>query len=53
VVLRFRYHALEGRWYLNLSTKLSREGGTEISVPCSREEVVHKFLYQALEEGWY
>ena len=67
VVPNFQYQALEGgryinfsttlsrgrRWYLNFVTIVSREGGTEISLLYSREEVVLKFQYQALEGLWY
>ena len=52
VVSESQYQALE-RWYLNLNTMLSREGGTENLLPCSREEVVPKFQYHALEGPWY
>ena len=52
MVSESQYQALE-RWYLNLNTILSREGGTENLLPCSREEVVPKFQYHALEGPWY
>jgi len=52
VVSESQYQALE-RWYLNLNTMLSREGGTENLLPYSREEVVPKFHYYALEGPWY
>ena len=52
VVSESQYQVLE-RWYLNLNTMLSREGGTENLLPYSREEVVPKFQYYALEGPWY
>jgi len=53
VIPKCQYDTLERRRYIKFSTMLSREGGTEISLPRFREEVVHKFQYQALEAGWY
>jgi len=54
VVHKLQYHALERKTVVpNFVTMLSREGGTKISLPYSREEVVLKFQYQALEGLWY
>jgi len=50
VVSESQYQALE-RWYLNLNDMLSRGGGTENLLPCSREEMVLKFQYHALEDS--
>ena len=49
MVSESQYQAFE-RWYLNLNAMLSREGGTENLLPCSREEVVLKFQCHALED---
>ena len=52
MVHKFPYHALERGWYINFSTMLLMDDGTEISVPCSRGTVVHEFCYLALGM-WY
>ena len=64
MVLKFQCRDIKGKWYSNLSTNLSREGSTQISMPTFRRGSYSKlstmiskqgvtFEYYAIERGWY
>jgi len=62
VVLKFQCRDIEGKWYWSLSTNLSRDGSTQISMPTFRRGSYSKlstmiskqgvtFEYYAIERG--